>query len=64
MSRTEMSHREREIVAAIVSGMRPKEIARNLGISPRTVEAHVEHARAKLGARNVMELVRMAVTKP
>ena len=58
-----LSFREREVVDAIVSGLRPKEIARDLGISNRTVESHIEHARTKLGARNVMDLVRMALTE-
>ena len=58
----DLSPRESEVVAGIVSGLRPKEIARGLGISNRTVESHIEHARAKLGARNVQDLVRIALT--
>jgi DNA-binding CsgD family transcriptional regulator len=40
-----------------------KEAARNLGISPRTVEVHRAHILVKLGARNVVDVVRMIMQK-
>jgi DNA-binding CsgD family transcriptional regulator len=45
----------------VVSGLSNKEIARQLGLSPRTVEAHRTHVMYKMGAANVAELVNMAV---
>jgi len=39
-----------------------KEIAATLGISPRTVEVHKTRLMAKLGVRNVAELVRFTLT--
>ena len=56
-----MSHhltvREREIARQIVIGSTSKQIARVLGISPRTVEAHRARLMKKLGAGNHGELV-------
>ena len=63
MTRDRITPREREVVAAIVAGDRPKEIARALGISPRTVESYIARVRTKFGARNVQELVRIALEK-
>ena len=45
-----------------VDGRSAKEIARALGISTRTVEVHKTRLMAKLGARNVAELVRFALS--
>lgn len=45
----------------VARGLHAKEIARELGISPRTVEVHKARIMDKLGARNVAELVRLAV---
>lgn len=55
-----LSAREREVMALLVTGMQNLEIGARLGISPRTVEIHKARVLAKLGARNVAELVRLA----
>jgi FixJ family two-component response regulator len=56
-----LTAREREVLAAAVRGLHAKEIGRELGISARTVEVHKTRIMAKLGARNVAELVRVAL---
>jgi FixJ family two-component response regulator len=56
-----LTAREREVLAAAAQGLHAKEIARTLGISVRTVEVHKTRIMAKLGARNVAELVRLAL---
>lgn len=58
-----LTPREREILAAIAGGASNKEAARQLGISPRTVEVHRAHIMAKIGARNTAEMVRLALTE-
>lgn len=57
-----LTGREREVLQLAARGLHAKEIARDLGISPRTVEVHKARIMAKLGARNIAELVRLAVT--
>jgi PAS domain S-box-containing protein len=49
--------REREIARQLVHGGTSKQIARALGISPRTVEAHRARLMKKMGAANHGELV-------
>jgi len=56
-----LTTREREVLAAAAQGLHAKEIGRALGISARTVEVHKTRIMAKLGARNVAELVRLAL---
>lgn len=56
-----LTEREREVLGHVARGLHAKEIARSLGISPRTVEVHKARLMAKLEARNVAELVRLAV---
>ena len=55
-----LSKREKEAMALTVSGLTSKEIAKELGISSRTVEVHRTHVMHKMGAANVAELVNMA----
>ena len=52
-----LTEREREILAFIVQGLTSKEIARNLNISPRTVEIHRTHIMTKFEVGNVAELM-------
>jgi DNA-binding CsgD family transcriptional regulator len=49
--------REAAVLQRLLNGDRPKEIANDLGISPKTVVAHLGKLRLKLGARNSAHLV-------
>jgi len=52
-----LTPRERVALAQIVRGATSKEVARSLGISPRTVEFHRANVMRKLGAKNTAELL-------
>jgi two-component system, LuxR family, response regulator FixJ len=56
-----LSVREREVLAALVSGKPNKVIAFDLGISVRTVEVHRGRMMERLGVRQIGEAVRLAV---
>ena len=56
-----LTGREREIVDRLVAGLTNKEIARELGISYRTVEVHRARIMDKTQARSFSELVRLAL---
>lgn len=56
-----LTSREREVLEQAVKGLHAKEIAAELGISPRTVEVHRMRIMEKLEVRNIAELVRFAV---
>jgi two-component system response regulator FixJ len=58
---SQLSQREFEVLERLVAGMPNKAIARELEISPRTVEFHRSHIMAKMGAANLAELVRLGV---
>ncbi len=47
-----LTDRELQVVALIAKGLTNAVIARDLGVSVRTVDAHVEHMRSKLGVRS------------
>jgi class 3 adenylate cyclase/DNA-binding CsgD family transcriptional regulator len=55
-----LTGREWEIVRLARLGLTAAEMARQLSISPRTVEAHLANAYAKLGVRSKVELARRA----
>ncbi|VTU45274.1 MULTISPECIES: response regulator transcription factor [unclassified Variovorax] len=54
----QLSDREREVLGMIVAGLTNKEIARALGLSPRTVETHRANLFAKLGCDSLAQLIR------
>ncbi len=57
-----LSIRERQVLEFVLEGLSSKQIAAQLDISPRTVDIHRGNIMAKTGARNVPDLVRLAVS--
>ncbi|HLH96399.1 MAG TPA: response regulator FixJ [Xanthobacteraceae bacterium] len=57
-----LSNREREVLEGLVAGHANKQIAFDLGISPRTVEIYRANLMTKMQAASLSELVRMALT--
>jgi two-component system, NarL family, response regulator NreC len=51
-----LSDRELAVFSLVAVGRRPREIAKQLGISRRTIETHCEHIKSKLGYANAEEL--------
>lgn len=56
-----LSERERDVVRLLVRGLLSKQIAAELGLSPRTVEKHRARISAKLGLHDVPTLVRWSL---
>ena len=56
----ELTSREREVLALLAGGMRPKQIARELVISPKTVASHIQRVLAKLGVHSRAEAIAIA----
>ena len=56
-----LSHREREVLEALVGGQPNKVIAFSLGISVRTVEVHRSRMMDRLGVRQLGQAVRLHV---
>lgn len=59
----QLSVREREVLQLIAEGLSAKEIASQLSISTKTVEAHRTSLMRKLGVRKATELVRYALRR-
>lgn len=57
-----LTDREMEVFRLMGRGLSTKRIAAVLGISVKTVEAHRAQLKTKMGARDVYDLVRLAVT--
>jgi len=57
-----LTPRERQVFNALVEGLSNKEIARDLDISPRTVEIFRARVMDKMAAESLSALVRMALT--
>jgi two-component system response regulator FixJ len=56
-----LSNRERDVLGGLVAGRANKQIAYDLGISPRTVEIYRANLMDKMKAGSLSELVRMAL---
>jgi DNA-binding NarL/FixJ family response regulator len=56
----ELTSREREVFELLANGMRPKQIARELVISPKTVASHLQSVLAKLGVHSRAEAIAIA----
>ena len=56
-----LSRREREVFDGLVAGKFGKQIAHDLGISPRTVEVYRASAMERLGVRTLSDLVRLGI---
>jgi two-component system response regulator FixJ len=56
-----LTDREREVYDGVVAGKQSKVIAFELGASPRTIEIHRSRVMQKMQARNLQDLVRMAI---
>ena len=48
---TSLTTREREILSLLANGESTTELARTLGVRPRTVQKHLQHIYAKLGVK-------------
>jgi two-component system response regulator FixJ len=57
-----LSNRERQVLDGLVAGSANKNIAFDLGISPRTVEIYRANLMTKMSANSLSDLVRMAMT--
>jgi RNA polymerase sigma factor (sigma-70 family) len=53
-----LSEREHEVFAMMAEGLTTKQIAKELGLSPRTVETHRAHLFAKLEVESLVQLIR------
>jgi RNA polymerase sigma factor (sigma-70 family) len=58
-----LTPREREVFHLVVDGKTTKEVAKQLGISPKTAENHRARLMEKLAVHNTAELVRYAAKK-
>ena len=50
-----LSERHKEILRLLCAGKRSYEIADDFGVNPRTVRAHIENLKERLGARTTVQ---------
>ena len=58
---TDLSDRQMDVLRLAADGLTTPQIAVELGLSPRTVDTHREHAIAEMGARNMVHAVALAI---
>jgi RNA polymerase sigma factor (sigma-70 family) len=63
-AREKLSDRERQVMELMIKGLHNRHIAKELGISPRTVEVHKARVMEKLGAKNLVDFVRLIDRRP
>lgn len=57
----QLTRREREVLTALSKGLDQQAIARDLVISPKTVEKHIEHILSKLGVHSRAQAIALAL---
>ena len=57
-----LTSRERQVMKLLVTGLKSREMAQQLGISARTIDVHRAHIMLKMGTKRVPELVRWALS--
>lgn len=63
-ARQKLSERERQVMDLMIKGLHNRHIAKELGISPRTVEVHKARVMEKLGVKNLVDFVRLVDRSP
>lgn len=58
---TKLSDRELQVFIGLANGKTNKEIAADLGVSPKTVDTHRSRLMTKLGIKNIVDLVKVAI---
>ena len=58
-----LTERETEVLGLVAAGLTSRQVATRLGLSPRTVENHVQSTLRKLQLHNRIELVRYAISQ-
>jgi DNA-binding NarL/FixJ family response regulator len=58
-----LSAREQEVLSAVSRGLRNRDIAGELGISPATVRNHVQNITQKLGVRSKLEAMALVLRR-
>ena len=58
-----LTPRERDVFEKLITGASNKEAARQLGISPRTIEVHRSRIMEKLEAKNAADLIRIVMSE-
>jgi DNA-binding CsgD family transcriptional regulator len=61
MASAKLTPQETSVLRLVANGGTAKHIAIELGIAPRTVEKHIDHARLKLRAKNRAHLATLAL---
>ena len=56
-----LTTKQQAVCDLLLQGLSNKEVARKLGLGPKTVEYHREMIYRKLGVRNVVEFVKKAI---
>lgn len=58
-----LTEQERRVLELLAKGKSPAQVARELGIAPRTLRNHLHHANQKLNTRNRLEAVMQAARR-
>jgi two-component system, NarL family, response regulator LiaR len=57
----ELTPREKEVLALLAQGKSTRQVAARLGITKRTVDAHLQSALTKIGAVNRAQAIAIAI---